>query len=221
MDAYDVIVARNRSNIAEAYLDISRKTAKNVIISQDLSGSVNAVQWFINIFKYPSCLKSQLNTGTFIGNVKDLKILFGFLCSKFDECNKKGNEQKEFINLCKKNEEWFQKYAVIDHDKRIFCVLGGSGSTRIDLQTYLRQESVSKPCIIHCPGACDMFPLITYLGYKVEHDMKAIILKRLSLSRQGRIKQVVSYILIILLVIACFVFLVYFTMNKLYNNQRN
>lgn len=188
-DAYDVIVLKNKTDIYDKFVHIRDATQRGFIVSHDIDND-NIVQTLVNFFMFPKCFDVRMNMGTFIAHVKDLKMVLGLLCSEFDGCTQKANDQEEFIRLCRKNKELFQKWITIDVTKEIFMVFGGGGVTSVNVQQYIQQDTKSQPCIAHCPGICDMFPLIEYLGYDVNKEDKALILNEIATSRFNRRKNV-------------------------------
>jgi hypothetical protein len=200
-DAYDVIVARNKREIEEKYMQISTSTERGFIVSRDIDND-NIVQTLVNFFLFPKCFETRMNMGTFVARVQDLKVVLGALCSEFAGCTTNANDQEEFVRLCRKNKEFFQKYIAVDVTKEIFMVFGGGGVKSVDVQKFAEQDKKSGPCIVHCPGICDMFPLIEHLGYSVDPHEKSRILIEIGQARFQRRRTVYMVVAAIVMMTA-------------------
>lgn len=191
VDAYDVIILRDAAEIVRRF----KAAGTGAVFSMDAKfGDI-----FMSFTGYWTCADKNINTGTYIGYVGAVKQLLGSVCKELQGCNMEGNDQNEFIRVCRKSMQPFYDIMKVDEAQNIFLV-----------QTYQNKLMSSvkavDACILHCPGDVNMFPAIKMLGYSVtakeEADVTASLHKNVFARLRERRWMIAATVAIVLLISA-------------------
>lgn len=173
-DAYDVIVAQHKNEILSRFESLTRASGKGFVVSTEFVKYPTPLHRFIAKQYYPKCLNENMNLGTFMGYVRELKHIFGLIGERTDQFRTPANDQREFLRLCNKQTDLFATHVLPDRESRIFYVWTNCAffakNREYDLNQYIAQHKRTQPCIIHCPNRTIMTPLVRYLGYTIRDE---------------------------------------------------
>lgn len=166
VDGYDVLCVRQLNELTNEFLRLKEKHDCKIIVAQD--------KWSLDIYIcivsliFGQCKGLSLNSGTYIGYVKDLlPLLEEIYENNPDDTN---DDQILLTKYCKKYEEIFH----IDTDNEIFFTkvkLLGEINDDIVIENNKIIVDKNHPFFVHTPcGFLD--ELIINLGYDYDHNNK-------------------------------------------------
>jgi hypothetical protein len=168
VDGYDIICCRNLNELVDEFKEIKERTGCKIVVGND-KDKTSIIENYLILFYFGKCKNKQINSGTYIGYVKDVleiiekiyelnpkndaddQILMIQYCNKTENEIYCDTESKLFLSLCFPLEE-IDKYMDIDENTKIV--------------TY---ES-NKPFFIHANGYGYLDNVISKLGYDIEKD---------------------------------------------------
>ena len=161
VDAYDVIVTSNACEIMKRFWDMTAQHRVKIIAGCE--NPLNPMtKWFARGI-FGSCKNKLLNAGTYIGQVKHLKV---FLQSMQQLSNDpKDDDQQLMTKICHKNPNMVH----IDVENELFLTLNSSFS-KVHVPIVEKEivlPSGARPCILHANGSTRIDHVIRDLGYDV------------------------------------------------------
>lgn len=165
LDAYDVFLVENEQTILNKFY----KFNKPIVF-----GNQNGLLTNLSMI---TCNKNNLNTGSYIGYVKYLKILLNIL-DKPKIYKKFGNDDQLVLNHICKNNKFFDKYTGVDIKQDIFYItnidtvisldywMNGSIGLRTESGRLLKRDS-RQPSIVHLAANVCGKKYVKYLNYDV------------------------------------------------------
>ena len=103
VDGYDVLCVRNLDELKHDFIAATKKHKCKIIVAQDKH--TNYFFDFIHPFIFGTCKDLYLNSGTYIGYVRDLLDIITTIYKKNPDKSK--DDQKLLTEYCKKNEHQF------------------------------------------------------------------------------------------------------------------
>lgn len=165
LDAYDVFLVENERTILNKFY----KFKKPIVF-----GNQNGLLTNLSMI---TCNKNNLNTGSYMGYVKYLKILLNIL-DKPKIYKIFGNDDQLVLNhICKTN-NFFNKYIAVDTKQDIFYItnidtfisldywMNGNIGLRTESGRLLKQDS-RQPSIVHLAANVCGKKYVKYLNYNV------------------------------------------------------
>jgi hypothetical protein len=113
IDAYDVIILEPIEKLENLF----RKSDKSIIVSRDVENENNTVFSIVVNAYYGNCKNYIVNSGTYIGYVKQLKILYQDLFTQIRLNPNIKDDQIFMTNICKN-----KSYIDIDLERQLFLV---------------------------------------------------------------------------------------------------
>lgn len=157
VDGYDVIILEPVEKIEKLF----RESGKEIIVSRDID--INFVPFIGDVVKsyYGLCHGYSINSGTYMGYVKDLKELFRMM-----HLHKSNDDQVLLTQLCNQNEK-----ITIDIDRNLFLVTnyGDKNFSKIQVKNNKLLFENIYPCILHAAGNGNIDHILKQLGYDVSN----------------------------------------------------
>jgi hypothetical protein len=151
IDAYDVILLNPLSKLEQEF----KKTNANIAIALDGSEKNIFIKWFTT-YIFGSCKNININAGTYIGYVKDIKVMLNDICTTLN-CNDKNlDDQKILTEYCKHHEIY------IDQNRDMFL-------TYNFVTEKFPYDKLETSCILHAPGDYNIDDILIKLNYDVKN----------------------------------------------------
>ena len=193
VDAFDVIPIERKEIVLEKFKKFNTK----ILFSKDQTiNNYNPLSIIRNL-TFGNCddLYTVTNSGSYMGYVKYLKILF----DKIEIKDIKGSDQKLLNTFCQQNKYFLDKYIKIDYDGEIFfnagCIswidtmtspLFNGTSCYIGLEDDLINPKTGKmPSFIHGVGRINLDRYCNILNYPTSTPYKESMSKWLSENDRG------------------------------------
>lgn len=174
VDAYDVLVNASYEKIKSTYLQLEKELNKQFIIGKDCDNKVRDLLEPIGMWGYRSCNATYINAGNYIGRVSVVKHVIGRLCSLNKDCKIHADDQKAFIEICRKDTAFFNEHIAIDTMRTMF---------HVDCYTSTRAPTA---CIVHYASSANMFPLLIQQGYPVDPRYESYVTTKLTSDRRTK-----------------------------------
>ena len=164
IDGYDVICVRNLNEITDVFLQLKKKNnckiviAENKIIINNLFNFIN----YIGINNYfGNCNKLSLNSGTYIGHVKDILYVLEQVYTSDNTLD----DQKILVKYCKTNPNDFY----IDLKNELFLTIDrpfDSIHQYLTVKNNKIYHNNNQPFFIHGNGSTYLDSILLHIGYK-------------------------------------------------------
>jgi hypothetical protein len=168
VDGYDVICVRDLNDIKEQFLEIKEKTGCKMIVGHDKLIITELLRLFSSLY-FGNCDGQYLNSGTYIGYVKDVFEILIDIIRKSP--NDDADDQKTLTEYCNKN----PKEIYIDKDNEVFLAMAYPNLQLDDLLT-IKDDSViyngKKPFFLHAMAGGNLENTLRKLGYSINDDIK-------------------------------------------------
>lgn len=164
VDAYDVVILQPAQLIMQRFIDSGAKllVAKdwNLMFYHELTARVG----------FGMCQGTRLNSGTYMGRVKDLKQLFATMCADNKGCKEhKMDDQVMMTQYCNRYPENVQ----IDTEMALFIAVSSEKNSLLDPKAaklsvrdgQLWHDERINPCIIHVPFNTRIESLLEQVGF--------------------------------------------------------
>jgi hypothetical protein len=214
IDAYDVLLLRPLEELEETFKKLLCVTNKKIVVGCDQTNN-DYIHNFVLYWVFNKCQDKHLNSGTYVGYVKDIRIMLNGIIELSN--NPKSDDQVSMIQFCINNP--YKIY--IDSDSILFLTIT-TYLDKIDSNLVILNGELSykwtKPFILHCPGNSSMNNIISKLGYHITMDEMNSYEKNYI---YVLIKRLIHYLhffwnlIITLIIIICFSLL----LKKLYKNK--
>jgi hypothetical protein len=162
VDGYDVIILQPVQTIESIF----KKSGKNIIVSRDIeTENIPILSTFGNMY-FGKCKNYPINSGTYMGYVKYLKILLNDILTNYDlEVHK--DDQILFTKICNKYDE-----VAIDIDRKLFLVTChlDNNVNKITFENKQLKFRDAYPCILHAPSNYDLNHILQEIGYDVRNN---------------------------------------------------
>ena len=211
VDGYDVISCRDLTDLADEFIKLKNKHKCKIVVGCDDYGFIGKT--IFTKLSFRKCDSHYLNSGTYIGYVKDVKDII----SKIYELNPTDAADDQALMI-----QYYNKYPGeihIDYESKLFLVLFYP-LTEIDYFTSITINNnklhaidyKSTPFFIHAPGNGFLDSIIIKMGYK---NMDKNIKKKLIYSIADKAyyhskRLVIDYKYIILTLVIILALLVYY-----------
>lgn len=165
VDGYDVICTRNLNKLKNEFLRLKQKYNCKIIIAHDKQISIMKLASFY----FSKCKNTEINSGTYIGYVKDLL----YIISNVIKLNLKDNADDQILmtQYCKMNLNDFY----IDIDNEIFLTLLyplHELDNLVKINNNIVEYNNNYPFFIHAPGYGYLDNIIIKLGYRYDYNNK-------------------------------------------------
>jgi len=167
IDGYDVICVKNLENFTIDFKKIKERENCRIIVGFDNLQYTNFCNKLCVTMKFGKCNNTSLNTGTYAGNVKDLKVIITNILKINNNDNM--DDQILFTKFCQNN----SKDVYIDISNELFLTID-SPMNEIDKFIDINDGVVSYkknfPYFLHAPGATYLENVLKKLNYDVPND---------------------------------------------------
>ena len=194
VDGYDVICVRDLNELVPAFLKIKKETNCSIIAGHDKTDYI--LSYPISFF-YGTCNELNLNSGTYIGYVKDLLIIL----TKSYNINKstESDDQVVMTKYCKQHPSSFH----IDDTSKLFLTMIYPFQ---EIDTYLTINKMVEyngeyPFFIHGAGSTSLTNILNKLGYKYDPSIKKNLIKYSFNKIFAHIYTIKYYILFIIIIL--------------------
>jgi hypothetical protein len=174
VDAYDVILTRPLKELEQAFRSLSIINQVGLVVGCD--HFVNPFYTLINKFVFGKCHNKPLNSGTYIGYVKNIKELINDVLPQSHKLL--ANDQVAFTHFCKSNPQ----KVFIDCDNIIFLTILNPLNSVVDKNMFIntKKEVIYKgarPFFVHGNGNTSLNELIKALNYSMTKEDETKIRK--------------------------------------------
>jgi hypothetical protein len=166
VDGYDVVCCRDLNELVYDFKEIKERTGCKIVVGHEKK---TIIANYIASIYFGKCKNQEINTGTYIGYVKDILEII----EKIYELNPKNDadDQVLMIQYCNKTEN--EIYC--DTENKLFLILSFSMQEidkyiDIDQNTKKITYASKQPFFIHAPGYGYLDNVIIKLGYDIEKD---------------------------------------------------
>lgn len=162
VDSFDVILLRPLTELETLFRSVSKNIGAKIIVGCDkITPTIQRV--VVSPVFWP-CQNKYLNSGTYIGLVRDIKQLIAKTLAASND--PKSDDQMNLIKICRGNESDFY----IDCDNMFFIThVNMFGTTFMNAQMKVINGQLmvdgSRPFLAHGPGSTNMNILLRELGY--------------------------------------------------------
>jgi hypothetical protein len=168
IDGYDVIMLRNLTDLENTYklfLSIIDPTnIGKIVVGCDKAA--HCIRHEIDEINFTKCKNKRVNSGTYIGYVKNIKLMLNSISNNLDS----NNDQDEMIKFCILN----PNLLYIDCDCIFFCTMLNPFKNYLTKSMRIFNNELYyngiKPFFAHGNGFTNMNDLITQLGYQIYYD---------------------------------------------------
>lgn len=172
IDGYDVIMLRDINEIIPIFNNIKTITNKKIIVGCDKIHFKPLK--IISEITFNKCKGLPINTGTYIGNVKDLKY---YIEKIMQGMKPDDDDQALFIKFCNKNEDVFY----IDHDSLLFLTIEKPMFNFLNNKIKIIDGKLiyngHRPFFAHGNGNTNMNQLVEKLGFNITTKEKKQLTK--------------------------------------------
>ena len=171
IDGFDTIPLENEEMILNKYKSFNKPIVWGVENDYDTNYLRMVALILSTNISYGNVDGVMLNGGTYIGEVKYIKIIYEYIFKNYDTNNLTLDDQV-IINKIG-NETWFKEIVSFDLNSILFCNLGISTSSLYFKNNIIFYKNIA-PSILSCPGKTSVNKIVKELGYKedviVEYD---------------------------------------------------
>jgi hypothetical protein len=168
VDGFDVICTRNLIEIKEIFLKLKAETGCKMIVGDDKL-AITEMFRFLGSLYFGNCNGEYLNSGTYIGFVKDLSAIINKILNAHS--NDDADDQKIMIEYCDRN----PGEIIVDKNNKLFLALAYS-SLELDGLFTINDNLVSynneNPFFVHAMGGGFLENTIRKLGYSINDEIK-------------------------------------------------
>ena len=208
VDGYDVLCLRNLNELKKKFISTAMEKKCKIIVAKDKHK--NSFYDIIHSFIFDKCKNTNINSGTYIGYVKDLLDVLVSIYKKNPENSK--DDQKLLTEYCKNNESKFY----ID-EKNDFFFTQLTILHEIDEYVSIKNNVVSvngySPFFIHVPSGY-LDNLIIKLGYNYDYNNKVKNTLFIELFTNKIWKSVLKDYIVYIIIILFIIFIIYFFYKK-------
>ena len=165
IDGYDVLCTRDLTGLKTVFLDLTKKHGCKVVVGHDKQSML----WSFNYLFYGTCKQLSVNSGTYMGQVKDLKIIIYKIYALNQESAT--SDQRLMTQYCVKNPDDFY----IDVHNEVFLDLlypFEDLSKYVDIQDGALSKDGNRPFFIHAAGYGILDNVLLKLGYHYDGNIK-------------------------------------------------
>jgi len=161
VDGYDVIVLQPIQKLENLF----KSSGKKIIFSRDIDSSYIPFLAILLRIYFGKCNNYTINSGTYIGYVKDLKLLFKQIYEMYgtDDNN---DDQQILTKMCHNNSN-----VGIDKDRKMFLVTNNfdKNECKIKIENKRLKFNDFYPCILHGPANYNLNTILKELGYNISN----------------------------------------------------
>lgn len=210
VDGYDVICIRNLEQLKDEFIKLKKKYNCKLITGHD-----KVINYFVQkyiTYTYGTCNNLNLNSGTYIGYVKDLKYILNNILNlnKFKNIN---DDQILYTKYCNDN----NNDIYIDSNGELFLTIvypNNDIDNYLDFNNNIISYNNNKPFFIHGPGGTYLDNILIKLNYKcnIKNNIKKTYYKKNLLHTDKYL-----YLFFIFILIIIFIYFMFFCIkNKKY-----
>jgi hypothetical protein len=201
IDGYDVICVRNLNEMIDEFIIKQKETKCKIIIGND--NYKFFIQELCALYYFNKCNLELINSGTYIGYVKDIKdILLNINIKKINS-----DDQVLLTKYCNKNPSYFY----IDKNNNFFLVIH-KPLCEIDKYITIHNKTIyynnEKPFFIHAPSCTKLNNILIKLNYNIKpteikninNQFKKYLIKKTSFYSISIIKQNKLFIIILIII---------------------
>lgn len=200
IDGYDVICTRNLNELKDEFIKLKNNTNYKIIVGHDKIYNNSFFSYLLTSLYFGKCKNIKLNSGTYIGYVKDL---LDMLISIYDG-NNTIDDQIILTKYCNQTDNIY-----IDVESKLFLSIGKGNS---DINDYFKFNynniiyNNNRPFFLHAPGNTYLENTLKLLNYDVpNNNIQKLMYKRyfyrISNIITHNIFFIISLILIILFIV--------------------
>lgn len=163
VDGYDVICCRNLNKLEEEFIKIKKHKKCKIIVGNDKPNIFTLVTPFF----FGKCDNKLLNAGTYIGYVRDLKIIL----QKIYNLNPHNDADDQI--LMTKYCSLYPKDIYIDVNSKLFYTIGfplKNCDTDLIVKNNMVYYKKNNPFFVHANACGYLDNLLKRLGYKLENN---------------------------------------------------
>ena len=204
IDGYDVICLRNLDELEDEFIKIKKENNCSIIVGHDKTSFIMS----FNSLYFGKCNNTKLNSGTYIGYVKDLL----FILINLQKINSNDNSDDQYLmtQYCNLNKNLFY----IDTKSKLFLSLSyplQEIDDKLEIKDNIIYYQSEKPFFIHAPGYTYLDNLIIRLNYDYDYNHKIkdnlynnFIEKKIFLYTKNIFMEYYIYIIIFIIIIFIF-----------------
>lgn len=160
IDAYDVIMIKDARVMEEKFKKLTQETNFKILIAKETYQSLYHQN--MGYLLFGQCHGQNLNAGTYIGYVKDIKDALMFAMSINKEDN--ADDQAILSNVCRIHPSFIR----LDERNDIFLTIVRPFLTaKIGVAVFKNEIENNDACVLHAPVNGDISDIIRYLGYDI------------------------------------------------------
>jgi hypothetical protein len=167
VDGFDVICVRDLNDIKNMFLKLKSESGCKMIVANDAALVVPSHLFFPLYFG--NCNNEYINSGTYIGYVKDVFQILSNILQLFSEDG--ADDQKILTDYCNKN----SKDIHVDKKNELFLAMG-IPNLELDSLLLIEDKTVSyndnKPFFLHAMAGGYLENTLRKLGYSINDDVK-------------------------------------------------
>lgn len=172
IDGYDVLCTRDLTELKTVYLDLTKKHGCKVVVGHDKQ----SIFMSFNYLFYGTCKNESINSGTYMGQVKDLKVIIDKIYGLNQESAT--SDQRLMTQYCVANPDDFY----IDVHNEVFLDLLyplEDLSKYVEIQDGVLSKDGNRPFFIHAAGYGILDNVLLKLGYSYNGNIKEQYYKNL------------------------------------------
>ena len=214
VDGYDVISVRNLEQLPIIFKQLQKENNCKIIVGYDNLKYTNMINKILVYFKFGKCNNIQLNSGTYIGYVKDII----YVLSKLLELNYHDNADDQVLLTKYCNSNINDVY--VDIDNKLFLTIDApfqEASKFLDFKNGSVFYNNQQPFFIHGPGKTYLNDIIVKLNYDKPSDTLKNIkynLNNINLPTTLFFKYPILYYLLVILIIVSLIFICFHFIKK-------
>lgn len=170
VDGFDVICVRDLNEIKNVFLMIKNETNCKMIVADDKLDYIKIIKdHVINNLYFGNCNGEYLNSGTYIGYVKDVLFILSEILQLYSEDD--ADDQKILTEYCKNH----SNDIFIDKNCDFFLAIGRTNRELDDLFIIENGEVLyndHRPFFIHAMAGGFFENILRKLGYTMNDDIK-------------------------------------------------
>lgn len=168
IDGYDVLCLRNLSELSDKFIELKNKHNCKIIAGFD--NSPLKTYSVISTMYFGKCNKLLLNSGTYIGYVKDIIIVLNDILELND--NDSADDQILMTKYCNINKNKNKIY--IDVNNEIFLTINSplqDLSKFVNIENNKLEYNNQYPFFIHAPGSGYLDNVLLKLNYNLDRNI--------------------------------------------------
>uniref|UniRef100_A0A6C0B823 PLOD1-3-like GT domain-containing protein n=1 Tax=viral metagenome TaxID=1070528 RepID=A0A6C0B823_9ZZZZ len=168
VDGFDVICTRDLIEIKEIFLKLKAETDCKMIVGDDKLVITEFLHFFSSLY-FGNCNGEYLNSGTYIGYVKDLSEILNKILKA--NSSDDADDQRIMIEYCNR----YPGEIYLDKNNKLFLALAYPG-LELDSLFRINEDLVSynneNPFFVHAMGGGYLENTIRKLGYSINDETK-------------------------------------------------